>query len=224
MSRWDNLVTKSLQIKTIRYRFCFLLDKSRSLCYDNRCSQQDFACKICHGTGRFPLFSTAGGAVQKVSFWKGPQKGEKKMSSKHRHYSPPISQKADSPPCDDYRQCSLHCCSNCFYNCPADRQSGVPTSGPVQSGPSASEPSASEDKESSSSDASESQEESPESSAPESSGNESVSSETEISIPEDAPAYQKKYPDLYVKDRPKLEVLDDSEKWCTSLLTMAPVI
>ena len=134
------------------------------------------------------------------------------MSSKHRHYSPQYRKKLIR------RRATIIASAVCivaaivFTIVLLTGNQAVPTSGPVQSGPSASEPSASEDKESSSSDASESQEESPESSAPESSGNESVFSETEISIPEDAPAYQKKYPDLYVKDRPKLEVLDDSEK------------
>lgn len=40
----------------------------------------------------------------------------------------------------------------------------------------------------------------------------STASQTEVSIDPNGPEYQKKYPDLYVTDRPKMQVLDDADK------------
>ena len=87
----------------------------------------------------------------------------------------------------------------------------VPTAseGPSQSSQSSasSEKPSSEESSQPSSESSESQEES--SSQPSS---EPSSSQPEVSVADDAPDYQKKYPDLYVTDRPKMHVLDDDAK------------
>lgn len=47
---------------------------------------------------------------------------------------------------------------------------------------------------------------------PVSSEKEEPASAPEVTIDPNGPAYQKKYPDLYVTDRPKMQVLDDSDK------------